>query len=525
MRDETFSVLLIEDDPDFSEMVKLNLESEPATPYSVESADTLAKGLAALEKKKYRALLLDLTLPDAKEMEGLTRLREQNPDIPIVVITGHSDEKRARAALQKGAQDYLQKPLPPSEIDRALRYAAERQDTLQRLRESEARLTASQRMEAVGCLAGGIAHDFNNILTIISAHTSFIRDQIKSGHTVEGVLADLDEISRSSSRAANLTKQLLVFSKNKRPRLAPLDLNHTIRGVERMLERTLGEDIKFISSLSPDLHQVMADAGQLEQVLLNIFINARDAMPHGGKLVTQTQNITTTPEDAYDLPPGTYAFLSIADTGCGMNEETRSKIFDPFFTTKGTRGTGLGLSTAYSIIQQNGGEIRVESVVGRGTTFKIFFPMLAADTRPAGNNTHIAPPRRGSETILVVEDETVVRRVARRVLEKNGYTVCCARNGEEAIEIFRARKNEIDLLVTDVIMPGLTGPHLAERLAQIQPEVKVLFMSGYPGRASEEEILVRSGSKLLDKPFSSTDLLWRVREAIDSGGAWTKVRG
>ncbi|MFZ0770122.1 MAG: ATP-binding protein [Candidatus Sulfotelmatobacter sp.] len=392
----------------------------------------------------------------------------------------------------------------------------------------EQQLRQSQKMEAVGRLAGGIAHDFNNLLMVISGYSEFLLDRLGPDPALRG---PAQEIAGASQRASSLTRQLLAFSRKQM--LAPkiLDLNGVVTENLKMLTRVIGEDIDLVMVPASALGAVRADAGQIEQVIMNLAVNARDAMPSGGKLTIETSNVSLDEDYARlhaPLRPGDYVMLAISDTGFGMDSETQSHIFEPFFTTKGTKGTGLGLSTVYGIVKQSGGYIWVYSESGKGTTFKIYLPRLAepaeaaqavmpaeaAFTEPA--YTEPAFTERGTETILLAEDEANLRYLARQFLEKQGYKVLEAADGAVAMQIAVAHEGVIHLLLTDVIMPGMNGRELAQRITEIRPHTKVLYMSGYTENVIGRNGMLDAGVRLLQKPFTLRDLKGKVREVLDS---------
>jgi PAS domain S-box-containing protein len=384
----------------------------------------------------------------------------------------------------------------------------------------EQQLRQSQKMEAVGRLAGGIAHDFNNLLMVISGYSEFLLERLGGEPHLRG---PAQEIASASERASSLTRQLLAFSRKQM--LAPriINLNDIATENLKMLTRMIGEDIDLVMTPGKSLWSVRADAGQIEQVIMNLAVNARDAMPSGGKLTIETANITLDEEYARvhaPLHPGDYVMASISDTGGGMDGETQSHIFEPFFTTKGTKGTGLGLSTVYGIIKQSGGYIWVYSELGRGTTFKIYLPRVPSIEEPAVH-TVTAPVRfqkvePGTETILLVEDEANLRYLARQYLEKQGYRVIEAADGAVAMQIAVAHEGVIHLLLTDVIMPGMNGRELAQRISEIRPNVKVLYMSGYTENVIGQDGTLDAGVRLLQKPFNLRDLKSKVREVLDA---------
>jgi PAS domain S-box-containing protein len=383
----------------------------------------------------------------------------------------------------------------------------------------EQQLRQSQKMEAVGRLAGGIAHDFNNLLMVISGYSEFLLERLNGAPELR---APAQEIASAAERASSLTRQLLAFSRKQM--LAPqiINLNGIVTENIKMLTRMIGEDIDLVMVPNPNLWPVRADSGQIEQVVMNLAVNARDAMPSGGKLTIETSNVTIDEEQARihaPLPVGDYVMISISDNGAGMDAETQSHIFEPFFTTKGTKGTGLGLSTVYGIVKQSGGYIWVYSEVGKGTTFKIHLPRIASMSE-AATAVVKAPDMRavepGTETILVVEDEPNLRYLARQYLEKQGYKVIEAADGAVAMQIAVAHEGTIHLLLTDVIMPGMNGRELAQRISEIRPNVKILYMSGYTENVVGHDGTLDAGVRLLQKPFNLRDLKSRVREVLDA---------
>jgi PAS domain S-box-containing protein len=382
----------------------------------------------------------------------------------------------------------------------------------------EQQLRQSQKMEAVGRLAGGIAHDFNNLLMVISGYSEFLLDRLGPDPALRG---PAQEIAGASQRASSLTRQLLAFSRKQM--LAPkiLDLNGVVTENLKMLTRVIGEDIDLVMVPASSLGAVRADAGQIDQVIMNLAVNARDAMPSGGKLTIETSNVSLDEEYARFHAPlraGEYVMLSINDTGLGMDSETQSHIFEPFFTTKGPKGTGLGLSTVYGIVKQSGGYIWVYSEPGKGSTFKIYLPRVAERVEPAQVVVPEEPAftEPGTETILLAEDEANLRYLARQFLEKQGYRVIEAADGAVAMQIAVAHEGVIHLLLTDVIMPGMNGRELAQRISEIRPNTKVLYMSGYTENVIGHNGTLDADVRLLQKPFTLRDLKSKVREVLDS---------
>ncbi|MGH7171399.1 MAG: HDOD domain-containing protein [Gemmataceae bacterium] len=387
------------------------------------------------------------------------------------------------------------------------------------LRRSEEQLRQAQKMEAIGQLAGGVAHDFNNLLTIISGYSDLLLNGILGPQ--DSAREAVTEIRKAAERATTLTRQLLAFSRRQVLNPQVLVLNSVIQDMDKMLRRLIGEDVQLASLLAANLDAVKADPGQIEQVLLNLAVNARDAMPQGGRLTLETANVVL--DETYTrshpgIQPGPFVMLAVTDSGCGMDEATQARIFEPFFTTKGAgKGTGLGLATVYGIVKQSGGSIYVYSEVGRGTSFKVYLPRTEetsiAHLRPAGPT----PPARagGQETLLIVEDDDSVRALTRTVLRGHSYNVIEAVDAEEALRWVEEHPQPIHLLVTDVVMPGMSGRALAERLSASRPELKVLYVSGYTDDAVVRHGLLEAEIAFLQKPFTPDALARKVRELLD----------
>ncbi|HEY3667298.1 MAG TPA: response regulator, partial [Polyangiaceae bacterium] len=385
-------------------------------------------------------------------------------------------------------------------------------------RELETQLSQSQKMDAIGRLAGGVAHDFNNLLVVIQSYVELVREDLPANDPARD---DLAEVLSAARRAASLTKQLLAFSRSETIQPVPVQLNDVVSGIEKMLHRIIGEDIELSTRLSTELGIIRADPGQLDQVILNLSINARDAMPNGGQLVIETQNVSADSDYLVahaNVVPGDLVMLSVRDTGTGMDAETQRRIFEPFFTTKEVgKGTGLGLATVYGIVQQSGGQIRVSSELGRGSTFKVYFPRQESTVDPGASKAPSVAPRVASGTILVVEDNVAVRQVASRILRERGYTVLEARHPAEARALCAELGAKIDLLLTDVIMPECTGPQLARELIERYPTLRVLYMSGYPGGAADRAGALEAGAAYIQKPFSPDALAEKIREVLGHG--------
>ncbi|HWS15862.1 MAG TPA: PAS domain S-box protein [Candidatus Methylomirabilis sp.] len=386
------------------------------------------------------------------------------------------------------------------------------------VRRMEEQLRQSQKMEAVGRLAGGVAHDFNNLLTAISGYSDLLLHRLPAYSTLR---RDVEEIRRAGDRAAGLTRQLLAFSRRQVLQPKVLDLNTVVTTMEQMLRRLIGEDIELSTDLSPSLGPVKADPGQIEQVIVNLAVNARDAMPGGGRITIGTVDVDLSPSYASAQPgvrPGPHVLLSVSDTGRGMSDEAQAHLFEPFFTTKERgKGTGLGLATVYGIVQQSGGHIRVTSTAGSGTTFLIYLPRIAfrEDDVPGTDRPFLPHPSPGTETVLLAEDEEVVRRLTREILTENGYRVLDAGNGREALLISEAHRGEIHLLLTDVVMPKLGGRELAERIRPLRPGLRILYMSGYTDDAILRHGVLEAEVPFLQKPFTPEGLARKVREVLD----------
>jgi len=377
-------------------------------------------------------------------------------------------------------------------------------------------LRQSQKMEGIGRLAGGIAHDFNNLMTVVMGYCEMARGKLE-GHAE--ALRDIDEVAKAGKRATDLTRQLLAFSRKQILNPQVLDLNQTAANLEKMLQRILREDIELVFRAHPDIRKVKADRSQIEQVIMNLTVNARDSMPAGGKLTIETSNVDFDEEDANRHPmaePGSYVMLAVSDSGVGMDEKTLKHIFEPFFTTKkGTKGTGLGLSTVYGIVEQSGGHIEVHSEPDKGTTFEIYLPATRDEKTAERPGPRPRKPSRGSETLLVVEDDAAVRAVVIAMLEGSGYTILEARNGAEAREISGKEGRVIHLLLSDVVMPGMSGHELARQIEKRHPGIKVLFMSGYTDDAIQQRGVSDPDTAFIGKPFTQAELTRKIRNVLD----------
>jgi PAS domain S-box-containing protein len=376
-------------------------------------------------------------------------------------------------------------------------------------------LRQSQKMQAIGQLAGGVAHDFNNLLMVVKGHAEILLDRLAESSPLRH---NVEQVDKATDRAAGLTRQLLAFSRMQVLHARVLDLNEVVGGMIKMFSRVIGADVEMTFLPAAKLGRVKADPGQIEQVLLNLVVNARDAMPNGGRLTIETSNVTLDRDYSvahHNLEPGSWVMLTVSDTGCGMDEETQSRIFEPFFTTKKQgKGTGLGLATVYGVVKQSGGFIYVYSEIDHGTTFKVYLPKVTAEADREAERTVVAPPR-GSETILFVEDEESVRELVRDYLAGTGYHVLEAVDGVQALEVAAAQKGAIQILVTDVVMPRLSGRELASRIAAQRPNIKILFISGYTDDSIFRHGVLEGGVAYLQKPFNLKAIAQKIREVLD----------
>jgi len=408
-----------------------------------------------------------------------------------------------------------------TEVDERRRAQDSLQHSVERERALSEQLQQAQKMEAIGRLAGGVAHDFNNLLSIIIGYSELLLEQEQLNESGRDLVHD---VLKAGERAAALTAQLLAFSRKSIIRPRPTDINALTRDLQRMLHRLIGEDIDLLVLLDESLRPVLADPTQIEQVIMNLAVNARDAMPLGGKLIIETQALSV--EEPFvqaheGVKPGNYAMLAVTDNGMGMSDDVKVRIFEPFFTTKEVgKGTGLGLATIYGIVKQSNGHISVYSELGSGTTFKVYLPIAeheeAFRRRPEPSSVRVSPT--GTETILLVEDEEGVRKLSRLVLESYGYTVLEASNGRQAIDVAAAHEGPIHLLLTDVVMPKLNGRELAASITRTRPNTKVLFMSGYTDDAILHLGVLETDMPLLQKPFTPTVLARKVRDSLDRAG-------
>lgn len=505
-----YRILHLEDDSTEATLVQAILEAE-LSPCAVTPVQNRESFVRALDTQVFDLVIADYSLPGFDGMTALKITRSKFPELPFILLSGTVGEEFAIESLKNGATDYIMKErrsrLVPA-IHRAMREVADRAQ--RKLLEEQ--FVRAQKMEVVGQLASGIAHDFNNILGIIIGNNDFMMSKLR---TEDPLRKNGEEIQLAAARAAAVTRQLLVFSRNQSVELVVLDINEVIQGMDKMLYRLVDEHIVLTVALDKNIGRIKADSGYLGQLLMNLVINARDAMPEGGSLVIATRNVTLTEKEAKEhsnLEPGSYVMLSVSDNGIGMTEEVKTRLFEAFFTTKPKgKGTGLGLATCLTIAKQSQAPIVVDSKLGKGTTFKIYFPRV---DQPL-NKTSVLPPSKlapgGTETLLIVEDEPALCRMASLVLANLGYTVLQASSGKEGLRVASEHKGApISLVVTDVVMPQMGGKAMADWLKITYPDIKILFTSGYNDAALADPNIV-----FLPKPYTLATLTAKIRHVLD----------
>ena len=479
----------------------------------VETREAMA---AALARGPWDIVISDFSLPQFSAREALALHREIGLDLPFLIVSGTIQEEDAVDSLRLGADDFITKGrlarLGPA-IERSLRESGERKAR----HTAEERLRQAQKMEAIGQLAGGVAHDFNNLLGVIQGYGELLLND-SPGEDVRR--ERVEQILQAAQRGAALTRQLLAFSRQQPVEARPMDVNAVVTGLQPMLTRLIGEDVEVATLLSDGLHLIKADAAQVAQVLLNLAVNARDAMKGGGRLIIETRNVDL--DDSYvlshpDASRGPHVLLAVSDTGHGMKPETLSHIFEPFFTTKDSgKGTGLGLATVYGITRRIGGHVGVYSEPGRGTTFKVYFPRTEETLASAPAPPAPEASRTGSETVLLVEDEDSLRAVIGELLQQGGYKVIDGPTPEATLAAAEAHDGPIHLVLTDLVMPRVSGMEAAARIRARRPDVKVLYMSGYTNAAAAHQASLPANHAFLQKPFSLDVLLRKLREVLDS---------
>jgi signal transduction histidine kinase len=490
--------------------------------YGEVSSTMNPREVCALHRQnRYGLILLDLQMPGMdgfQVMEDLKAL-ELNCYLPVLVITAQPDQKLR--ALKAGAKDFVSKPFDLAEVLLRVHNLLEvhllHLEAEGRTEQAEGRFIEAQKMGALGHLAGGVAHDFNNILGVIMGYSDVIAQEAGPDHPLQ---KHIQKIRQAADRAVGMTRQLLIFSRKQTVQPVVLDLNAEVTELQPMLRRLVHENIEISILLGKETGRIKADSGYIGQVLMNLTVNARDAMPNGGKIGITTDNITLNADYARThpaTPADDYVMLSVSDTGTGMTDEVKAHLFEALFTTKPSgKGTGLGLATCQTIVQQSGGHIDVQSEVGHGTTFRIYFPRVDLPLDGAIRLEQDGPLPRGTETLLVVEDEPFVRDLARDVLESQGYEVLRAANGQHALQLVREHEGPpIRLVITDVIMPLMGGRVMAEWLRAIYPSLKILFTSGYPDDTIIQHLVLTAGIEFLPKPYAPATLVRKVREMLD----------
>jgi signal transduction histidine kinase len=513
-------VLLVEDDDEDFLLTQDLLARLGGRRYELHRVSSYESAVAASRHGGFDICLVDYRLGPANGIELVRTLLEQDPDIPVIVLTGQGDYDVDVEAAEAGAADYLVKgEISPALLERTIRYAIQTGAARRELRESQEGLLHAQRLDAIGQLAGGVAHDFNNMMSAVIGFAELGLGRVESAEDPK-LRRYLEEIKRAGERAGELTAQLLAYSRKQVLETRVFSLNDAIADVEKLLQRLLDDDVELVTILDESLGAVEADVAKIEQVILNLALNGRDAMPGGGKLTIETSNIVL--DSGYasryvDIEPGPYVLLSVSDTGTGIDEAIVDRIFEPFFTTKEVgSGTGLGLSTVFGIVKQSGGDVGVYTEAGRGTTFKVYLPLANAPLDALDAEVADTPAPGGTETILLVDDEQLVRSLEHEVLTELGYTVLAADSAWHAVELARAHAGTIHLLVTDVVMPQLSGRELAALLAQERPGLRMLYTSGYASGAIVRHGVLDGDIAFLPKPFNRLALARKVRDVLDA---------
>jgi two-component system, cell cycle sensor histidine kinase and response regulator CckA len=514
---EVVRVLMLEDDINDADLMIQELK-RIGLKFEWERVQTEADFLARLDTG-FDLILSDYSMPGFTGLRALELLKERpDLDMPFIIISGTIGEETAVWAIKQGADDYLIKDrigrLGPA-VSRALRDVEERREK----KRLQAQFIEAQKMEVIGQLAAGVAHDFNNVLAVIMGYSDLIETDLGPDHPLQRYT---EEIRQAARRATGLTRQLLIFSRKETIQTELLDLNDVVTNMDKLLRRLVDENVELTIDCRRGLGQIKADSGYIWQVLMNLVVNARDAMIEGGRLVVQTgaQTINeSSPQAQVGVPPGEYVTLSVSDTGMGMSDAVKARLFEPFFTTKPAgKGTGLGLATCHTIIRQTGGYIEVDSELGRGSTFRVYFPRMGQPAPAAAESASSnGPAPRGTETLLIVEDEPSVRLLAQGVLQSLGYDVLVALHGLDALRITREHQGpRIALVIADVIMPRMGGAELADWLRSLDPNLKIIFSSGYTEDAIAASGMSSNGIDFLPKPYSPLALARKVREMLDS---------
>ena len=517
---EPMRILIVEDLPTDAELAQREI-SKTLDSCTFMCVDTREAYLTALGDFQPDIIISDYRMP---RFDGLTALKlalKIVPDTPVIILTSAMNEDTAVECMKTGATDYVIKE-HVKRLGQAVIHAlekkrekAERRRAEEEKARLEMQLLQAQRIESLGRLAGGVAHDFNNMLTVILGRVELIKTTLPPSHAL---LNDLQEIEKAAIHSRDITRQLLAFSRKQLIEPRVIDLNELITNTQKTVARLIGEDINLRVLLGNDLWKIKFDASQVDQILVNLVVNARDAMPHGGNVTIETSNLSIDTSFCRENPlfvPGQYVLLQVTDEGAGMDDEVLSHIFEPFFTTKEVgKGTGLGLATVYGIVKQNNGVVTVTSQPGAGTIFKIFIPRCEKADEDASRRVEVTTPPSQGMTVLLVEDNEMVRNVAKRMLEAIGYKVLVAETPDAALSLFEKGKNRIDLLFTDVVMPGMSGKELMDKIRAFTPELKVLFMSGYTSDAIVHRGVFDEGAHFIQKPFDAIELARKICEVM-----------
>ncbi|MDB4979621.1 MAG: sensory box histidine kinase/response regulator [Myxococcales bacterium] len=509
------NVLLVDDSSDDADLIVRELRRlGEVIAHRVDDADSMKEALAS---RAWDVVICDWTMPRFSGLAAHELLKTAQAHVPFIISSGTCTEEMAIKAMQSGARDWVPKDqlgrLAPA-VSRELKKEDERKRAAEALARVENQLRQAQKMDAIGGLAAGVAHDFNNILSVITGHAELVLDDLAESDPNR---ESLSEIREAAWRAAEMTRRLLAFGRQQAFQPQVIDLEQIVWGLEKMLRRLIGEDIELVMRRAAGLSKVIGDPGQMEQVVLNLVVNARDAMPRGGTLTVEMSNVQLDPSQAAEHPglkAGAHVLLIVSDTGTGMDDETQARIFEPFFTTKGPgQGTGLGLAIVYGIVNQSDGIVEVKSARGNGTTFTIYLPMSSSTDVAAPHARTYLPTRDtpgGSKTILLVEDDEPVRSLVRTNLERHGYNVLVASNGDEALLLAGRHRDPIHLLLTDVVMPRMSGRELSEALAVLRPGLRTVYMSGYARGALGPECM------FLPKPIVPAALLRMLNDVLAS---------
>jgi signal transduction histidine kinase len=510
----TLRVLIVEDSEDDAALLVREL-SRGGYELRFERVDTPTGMSAALDKREWDLVVCDYSMPHFSGTEALALLRTKDLEVPFIFLSGTMGEETAVASLKQGAQDYIMKDnlkrLLPA-IQRELREADERRER----KRLEQQVQELRKFEAIGRLAGGIAHDFNNALGVILGWAQMGYENVSASSPVR---ENFQMIRDQAQRSAGLTRQLLAFARRQVLQPRKVNLNDLVTGTTALLKAAIGERIELNISLAPDLQVTMADPTQIEQVLMNLCLNARDAMPRGGRLGIETKNVEIG-EDCHQThsygQPGRHVLLSVSDTGVGMDAATLDRIFEPFFTTKEMgKGTGLGLATVYGIVRQHGGLVNARSELGDGTTFHVYLPASIGHPEAPELAASKEVQKGGTETILVAEDHDALRRMVRESLTSQGYTVILASDGQDAVRLFKANVEEIQLVVLDVMMPLAGGPEAYSQMCAIRPGLPVIFMTGHTAESATLGSMIEKGALFLQKPYSPEILGQTIRQALN----------